>query len=156
MPSSTTLTSSGSLPSTESYLRRCAIVSMEPRSFTATKSMSAPACFAARKKFRPIRPKPLMPTRTVMSDPFLSDLRPYLRSGSAAAVDVPVLDAGLVALAAQVAGQLLGQDDRAVASAGAPDPHREVALALGGVGGQQEVEQVVELVEELSRGGLRE
>ena len=29
----------------------------EPRSFTATKSMSAPACLAARKKFRPMRPE---------------------------------------------------------------------------------------------------
>ena len=42
-------------------------MSSEPRSLTATKSMSAPRCFAARKKLRPIRPKPLIPTRTVMS-----------------------------------------------------------------------------------------
>jgi hypothetical protein len=61
------VTLSGKRPSTESYLRRCAIVSIEPRSFTATKSMSAPLALAARKKLRPMRPKPLMPTLTVMS-----------------------------------------------------------------------------------------
>ncbi len=42
-------------------------MSSEPRSLTATKSMSAPRCFAARKKLRPIRPNPLIPTLTVMS-----------------------------------------------------------------------------------------
>ena len=36
----------------------------EVRSFTATTSMSAPWARTARRKFRPIRPKPLMPTRT--------------------------------------------------------------------------------------------
>ena len=48
-------------------LSRWAIVSTEPRSLAATKSMSAPGCLAARKKLRPMRPKPLMPTRMVMS-----------------------------------------------------------------------------------------
>ena len=61
------VTFSGKRPSTESYLSRCAIVSIDPRSFTATKSMSAPLALAARKKLRPMRPKPLMPTLTVMS-----------------------------------------------------------------------------------------
>jgi hypothetical protein len=42
------------------------MVSTEPRSFTATKSMSAPMPLAARKKFRPMRPKPLIPTRMVI------------------------------------------------------------------------------------------
>ncbi len=60
-------TFSGKRPSTESYWRRCAIVSIDPRSFTATKSMSAPLALAARKKLRPMRPKPLMPTRMVMT-----------------------------------------------------------------------------------------
>ena len=39
--------------------------STSPRSLTATISMSAPEAATARKKLRPIRPKPLMPTRTV-------------------------------------------------------------------------------------------
>ena len=51
---------------TESYLSRWAIVSTEPRSLTATNSMSAPWLLTARKKLRPMRPKPLMPTRMVM------------------------------------------------------------------------------------------
>src|SRR4051794_31070455 len=69
MPSSTTEMSSGNRPRIESYFSRCAIVARSPRSLAATTSMSAPpwlfrAC-TARKKLRPIRPNPLMPTRTV-------------------------------------------------------------------------------------------
>ena len=45
------------------------MVSTEPRSLTATKSMSAPWLLTARKKLRPMRPKPLMPTRMVMGVP---------------------------------------------------------------------------------------
>src|SRR5690606_36901641 len=67
MPSPTTSTSPGNLPATESYFSRCAIVSSDPRSLTATKSMSAPCSLAARKKFRPMRPNPLIPTRIAMS-----------------------------------------------------------------------------------------
>ena len=63
MPSSTGTISFGRIPSTESYFKRCAIVLMEPRSFTATISIGAFAAFTARKKLRPIRPKPLIPTR---------------------------------------------------------------------------------------------
>src|SRR3954451_9383943 len=53
----------------ESYLSRCAMVLRSPRSLAATISMSAVpwllrAC-TARKKLRPMRPNPLMPTRTV-------------------------------------------------------------------------------------------
>src|SRR5437763_1353199 len=51
------------LPSTESYFSRCASVCAFVRSFTATKSMfRSPS--AARMMFRPMRPNPLMPTRT--------------------------------------------------------------------------------------------
>ena len=57
---------SGSVPMTESYFNRCAIVSSEPRSLTATKSMSAPCWQGGAKKLRPMRPNPLMPTLTVM------------------------------------------------------------------------------------------
>src|SRR6476659_1382105 len=42
------------------------MVSTEPRSFAATSSMSAPCWRMARKKFRPMRPKPLIPTRIAM------------------------------------------------------------------------------------------
>ena len=44
-----------------------AMVSMAPKSFTATNSKSTPLFIAALKKFLPIRPKPLIPTRTVMN-----------------------------------------------------------------------------------------
>ena len=71
MPSSTTWTSDGKVPWTESYFSRWAMVSSEPRSLTATKSRSAPIRLAARKTLRPMRPNPLMPTRTVMSLPFV-------------------------------------------------------------------------------------
>src|SRR5207244_7173338 len=50
---------------TESYLRRCASVFVSVMSFTATNSRLD--CFirtAARITLRPIRPNPLMPTRT--------------------------------------------------------------------------------------------
>ena len=55
-------TSPGKRPRIESYLSRCASVSASVRSLTATMSRSAPASCAARKRLRPIRPKPLMPT----------------------------------------------------------------------------------------------
>ena len=48
-------------------------------------------------------------------------------------------------------GHLLGDGDRAVAAAGAAEGDRQVRLALGHEGGQQQVEQVVELVEERRR-----
>ena len=63
---SASLTSSRKGPRFESYRRRCAIVSASPRSFSATMSMSAPRATWARKKLRPIRPNPLMPTRIAM------------------------------------------------------------------------------------------
>ena len=63
MPSSTALMSFGNTPSTESYFNKCAIVLMLPRSLTATISIGAFAACTARKKLRPMRPKPLIPTR---------------------------------------------------------------------------------------------
>src|SRR5665811_415140 len=44
---------------------------MSQRSFTATISISAPISAWARKKLRPIRPKPLIPTRVAIRIPFL-------------------------------------------------------------------------------------
>src|SRR3954471_2765195 len=65
MPSPSAPTSSDSLPRMLSYLSRCARTSGLVRSLTATISMSWPLAAAARQKFRPMRPNPLMPTRTV-------------------------------------------------------------------------------------------
>src|ERR1700689_578610 len=67
MVSPDTDTSYGSLPFTLSYLSRCAIVATSPRSFAATISMprSPSATLAARQKLRPLRLKPLIPTRIV-------------------------------------------------------------------------------------------
>src|SRR5919106_998712 len=58
--------SASSVPRTESYFSRWARVFASVMSFTPTKSRFAPCSLAARKKFRPIRPNPLMPTFTVM------------------------------------------------------------------------------------------
>src|SRR5262245_44797051 len=60
-PSTVTPPSSG--PRSESYASRCAIVATSPRSLNATSSKSVSRSSAARKKLRPMRPKPLMPTR---------------------------------------------------------------------------------------------
>ncbi len=82
MVSPDTDTSCGRVPSTVSYLSRCAIVAMSPRSFAATISMprSPSAALAARQKLRPIRPKPLIPTRIVTVLNLLVD--PLIASGS--------------------------------------------------------------------------
>src|SRR5262245_25763292 len=58
-----TVTPPSSGPSSESYASRCAIVGTSPRSLNATSSKSVSRSSAARKKLRPMRPKPLMPTR---------------------------------------------------------------------------------------------
>ena len=59
-----------------SYLSRCASVALSVRSLTPTTSMSAPLASAARKKLRPMRPKPLMPTRMVTATHLLASSRP--------------------------------------------------------------------------------
>ena len=63
--SAVALTSCGRRPRMLSYLSRWASVALSVRSFTPTTSMSASDASTARKKLRPIRPKPLMPTRMV-------------------------------------------------------------------------------------------
>jgi hypothetical protein len=82
MVSPDTDTSAGKVPSTVSYLSRCAIVAMSPRSFAATISMprSPSAALAARQKLRPMRPKPLIPTRIVTVLNLLVDPRARQRS----------------------------------------------------------------------------
>ena len=63
-------TSASSLPNVESCASRCASVAVPARSFTATTSTSR-SC-AIRKKQRPTRPNPLIPTRTVMTASWFS------------------------------------------------------------------------------------
>ena len=58
-------TSASRRPRIVSYLSRCASEALSVRSLTPTISMSAPDARTARKKLRPMRPKPLIPTRTV-------------------------------------------------------------------------------------------
>src|SRR5262245_49024408 len=66
MVSSFAATAAWRLPRTESYLKRCASVCALVRSLTATKSIfESPS--AARMMLRPIRPNPLIPTRTGIS-----------------------------------------------------------------------------------------
>ena len=61
------VTSPGKRPCTLSYLRRWALVATGPRSLIATTSTSSHlvSC-AARRAIRPVRPKPLIATRTAM------------------------------------------------------------------------------------------
>src|SRR5829696_7692835 len=68
MPSPSATTSCGRRPRMLSYLSRWARASLLVRSLTATISMSWPLAAAARQKLRPMRPNPLMPTRTVTAD----------------------------------------------------------------------------------------
>src|SRR6478672_383579 len=84
MPSFSAVTSAGKRPCTESYLSRWASVAVSVMSLTATKSSSlAPIARAARTTLRPIRPKPLMPTRIAIITPSLDSLpEPDRRLGS--------------------------------------------------------------------------
>src|SRR4028118_1147641 len=68
MPSPSAVTSSDRTPRMLSYFSRWARTSLLVRSLTATISMSLPLAAAARQKLRPIRPNPLIPTRTVTAD----------------------------------------------------------------------------------------
>src|SRR4051794_39162829 len=118
--------------------------------------MSAPRSCAARKTLRPMRPKPLMPTRTDTGTPrsFLVEAR-RLAGGSGprrCAIHVPVLDLDEVAIVApELRCEVLGDHHRAVAAAGAADGDHEVRLALEHVLREQVLEQghdpVVELVQ---------
>ena len=69
-PSPLTSTVPGKRPWTESYLSRWASVLGSVMSLTETNSRSVWfASTAARNTLRPIRPNPLMPTRTAMNTP---------------------------------------------------------------------------------------
>src|SRR3954451_3471729 len=82
-PASVASTSPGYRPRIESYLSSWASVLESVRSLTATHSTSAFAACAARNTLRPMRPKPLIPTRVGMA-------RPYLRSTADHLDPVPV------------------------------------------------------------------
>src|SRR5712664_1559666 len=60
----------GNRPWTESYFKRCASVFVSVMSLTPTNSISVClAIVAARSTLRPMRPNPLIPTRTAMTLP---------------------------------------------------------------------------------------
>src|SRR5688500_7583270 len=69
MVSPSAFTSSSRLPRIESYFSRWARVAASVMSFTATNSISL-SWSAARRMLRPMRPKPLMPTRMAMLTSF--------------------------------------------------------------------------------------
>src|SRR3954447_2786481 len=134
-------TSPGNGPYTESYFRRCASVLESVMSLTATISMSALDSCAARNTLRPIRPKPLIPTRTDMSWTFLPSAKrrgkPYPAGPALAdrhAVHVAVLNLHeVVRHVAEARGEVLGDRDGAVAAARAADRDHQMRLALGHV-----------------------
>src|SRR3990170_2586268 len=95
-------------------------------SLTATTSMSASDSCAARNTLRPIRPNPLIPTRTGISvlPEFVVSRRAGRLPGPAQRqpVDVPVLDLDEVLVAiSEGRSEVLGDGDRAVAAARAAD-----------------------------------
>src|SRR4051794_16439017 len=137
-------------------------------SSTATKSRSAPRCFAARKKLRPIRPNPLTPIFTVMgreppgncpiSGRYRGDAphaigqpggRPGRRPGRVlAATDVSMHDPRGQTACADPRRELPRDDDRPVMPAGAADRDREVALPLRDIPGKGHVEERLDPVDE--------
>mmetsp|Transcript_37613 Transcript_37613/g.118591 ORF Transcript_37613/g.118591 Transcript_37613/m.118591 type:complete len:201 (-) Transcript_37613:96-698(-) len=87
--SSTTLTSAAKVPSMESYLRRWDACLTPPESLMHTTSSSefSRPC-QQRRKLRPMRPKPLMATRSLASvtclEPAFTDTERVLRAKAAA------------------------------------------------------------------------
>ncbi len=90
MPSAVAVTAASRFPSTESYFSRCASVLALVRSLTATKSMSVLPS-AARMMLRPMRPNPLIPTRTAIA---LSSQSPKPRAQSQSAIVMSRLEQG--------------------------------------------------------------
>src|SRR5439155_25275324 len=109
--------------------------------------MSAPRSFAARKKLRPIRPNPLMPTLIVMGilprawgRTHASDSLPD-RFRRSAAIDVSVHDHDGESVVPEVRTEGLCHDHRAMMAARAPDRDGEVGLPLGDEAGHGRVEE---------------
>src|SRR3954451_5731353 len=143
MSSASSSTVPGYGPRIESYLSRWASVLASVRSLTATNSMSAPAALAARKKLRPIRPKPLMPTRTAMGSgaprirgeavrPRAASYRSAPRSGRSAPVRGDDLDAQAVRIA-HVGGVVARPVLRPRAGCAGAAPARLQRRRVGGV-----------------------
>src|SRR5512132_2392829 len=162
-PPSNVPTSPSNRPSTESYFRRCASVGASVTSLTATKSQSTPSFLAARKKFLPILPNPLMPIFTLMASsrvgphPSQSPVWPAgRRSGreASSAIEIAVVDRCREALVAEEAREVLDDHDRTVSPAGAADPDGEVGLPLGHEARDHEPEQRAEPAKELPVRGL--
>ena len=144
--------------------------SLEPRSLAATKSMSAPRCLAARKKLRPMRPNPLMPTRMLMCwrapvpgvvergpSEQIGPVRFQSGAGRSAYFSMSRCSTTGSRLAGpQELGHRLGDHHRPVPAAGAAEGDGEVGLALGHVGREQQVEEPLEVLEELAGGRLAE
>src|SRR6266536_5108462 len=145
-PSSSYPTSPWNRPSTESYFSRFARVLGSVRSLTATKSKSAPLCLAARNRFRPIRPNPLIPILAPIassSDRMLVGRRHLCggahhdnpstpaRSGPGlVAVEVAMFDGHGEILGGEVPGEVFGHHHGPVAPAGAADADHQVGLPL--------------------------
>src|SRR5690348_11521617 len=149
----------GKFPNTESYLSRWASVPASVMSLTATISTSASDSCAARKTLRPMRPKPLMPTRTGMvwgsSLGRASERRRLPRAPRRHPVDIPVGDFDEVrVVVAEMCGQVLRDDHGAVSAAGASDGHHQMRLALGDVLRQQVLEQRDRVVVELLQAAV--
>src|SRR4051794_9130901 len=159
----------GKRPRIESYLSRVASVFVSVMSFTPTQSMSAPRACAARNTLRPMRPKPLMPACRGIGRSFACwiaaaesteptvQLRRYAdlrsaRSGPARRLlNVPVHHVHHQVLAVLVdACEVLSHHHGAVPPTGAADAHGEVGLALVLVGGEQVIQQRLELGVELA------
>src|SRR5580765_1602875 len=157
MPSPTSSTSPSYVPRIVSYFNRWAISSTDSRSLAATKSMSAPRSFAARKKLRPILPNPLMPTLIVMGsslareEPMLA-IRLESGSGPSASIHVSVHDDDGEAVVPEIPAQGLGHHDRAMMAPGAPDRDREVGLPFGDEAGNGRVQEGSDAFDE---GGVR-
>src|SRR5438046_2609798 len=89
-------TSCGKRPCTESKRNRWALVSTGPRSLIATTSMSLrPDSTMARKMLRPMRPKPLIATRTAMSTSVISEPARCLGDRLGRDAEMPVKVGGL-------------------------------------------------------------
>src|SRR5579859_6444872 len=153
------VTSTSSLPSTVSYLSRCALVAGSVRSLAATISMPLPcplacAAWTARQKFRPIRPNPLMPTRIVTA--FFSSLlcgpravhRAY-RTGRHRADRSPAADHSRARSGQQHVRGQLGFGARDAQVTGALVGHREQAADTAGDGvlGQLRVGKLAEFLQ---------
>src|SRR3954447_17019205 len=172
-PSPRTSTSPGYGPRMESYLNRWASVALSVMSLTATHSMSV--CFArpARSTFRPMRPKPLIPTRTgIFSVPSAVSIQERGQATARGAASARRPAAPTLSRAAhqlepravridQIAGVVVRRPDRAGGGRSAVAPAGGEAGRVGGVdgappgGGDREVPAGGRVAVRLGVGGAR-